>query len=216
MSLETTHKDDTVLYEDGDEYELRNLFYKDDAVLPEVETLYEPGDTRQERTDKVVAAVQDYLQCKELIVEGQHRLFEDYQRALVDARHDDWERLRDMATKNQGGSLYCITCLEARTTQIGFARITRDQAKVEGTDMTRIKHSHYSTLILNRMKDMASDGTIYCSFCKVSRHWPFTMRRLPILITASALHGWRANFVMRGEYDGDEIHVDSIAIPAGR
>ena len=79
--------------------------------------------------------------------------------------------------------------------------------------MTRIKHSHYSTLVLNHMKDMASNGTIYCSFCKVSRHWPFTMRRLPILITASALYGWRANYVMRGEYDGDEIHVDSIAIP---
>ena len=64
MSLETSRKDDALLYDDGDDYELRNLFYKDDAVLQEVETLYEQGDTRQERTDKVVAAVQDYLQCK--------------------------------------------------------------------------------------------------------------------------------------------------------
>ena len=44
--------DDVLLYEDDEEYEQMNLFYKDDAVLPEVETLYEPGDNRQERTDK--------------------------------------------------------------------------------------------------------------------------------------------------------------------
>ena len=149
MSLEPGHKDDVLLYEDDEVFEQMNLFYKDDAVLPDVETLYEPGDTRQEKTDKVVAAVQDYLECKQLTVECQNRMAEDYRRGLVEARHDDWERLRDMATRNHGGSLYCSTCSEARTTQIGFARITRDQAKVEGTDMTRIKHRHYSTLILN-------------------------------------------------------------------
>ena len=147
MSLESHHNvdvpqyDDTVEYETGDvEYERTNLFYKDDAELPEVETLYEPGDSRQEKTDKVVAAVQYYLDCKRLIMEGQFRMVEDYRRAIVEARHHDWERLRDMATRNQGGSLYCTTCSEARTTQIGFTRKTTDQARVEGTDMTRIKH----------------------------------------------------------------------------
>ena len=68
------------------------LFYKDDAVLPDVETLYEPGDTRQEKTDKVVTAVLNYLQDKECLVAEQHRLMEDYRRALVSARHEDRER----------------------------------------------------------------------------------------------------------------------------
>ena len=220
MSLESHHNDDVppydnrVEYETGDvEYESTNLFYKDDAELPEVETLYEPGDSRQEKTDKVVAAVQYYLDCKRLIMENQFRMVEDYRRAIVEARHHDWERLRDMATRNQGGSLYCSTCSEARTTQIGFTRKTTDQARVEGTDMTRVKHCHYSTLFLNRMKEMDDEGQIYCSFCKISRHYPFPKRRLPLLITASALHGWRSNYVLRGEYEGDEMHVDSIAIP---
>lgn len=139
---------------------LLELFYKDDAVLPDIETLYEPGDTRQEKTDKVVATVLDYLQDKEYLVAEQFRLMEDYRRALVGARHEDWERLRDMATRNQGGSLYCTTCSEARTTQIGFTRVTRDQAKVEGTELTRIKHSHYSTLILNCTKDMSKFSSV--------------------------------------------------------
>ena len=78
MPLEQIFKDDAVLPDVEALYELRNLFYKDDAVLPEVESLYEPGDTRQEKTDKVVAAVLDYLQDKEFIVAEQHRLMEDY------------------------------------------------------------------------------------------------------------------------------------------
>ena len=59
MSLEPNHNDDVLQYDDeveyesGDvEYERTNLFYKDDAELPEVETLYKPGDSRQEKTDK--------------------------------------------------------------------------------------------------------------------------------------------------------------------
>ena len=55
MSLEPNHNDvvlqydDAVEYETGDvEYERSNVFYKDDAELPEVETLYEPGDSRQD------------------------------------------------------------------------------------------------------------------------------------------------------------------------
>ena len=61
MSLEPSRKDDVLLYEDDEEDEQMNLFYKDDAVLPDVEMLYEPGDTRQEKTDKVVAAAQRML-----------------------------------------------------------------------------------------------------------------------------------------------------------
>ena len=63
-----------------------NLFYKDDAELPEMETLYEPGDSRQEKTDKVVAAVQDYLECKQLIVEGMK-----YFRVLYGLADSEWD-----------------------------------------------------------------------------------------------------------------------------
>jgi len=202
-----------LLYEDGTEFERMNLFYEDDAVLPEVESLYNPGDSRQEKAEKVIAAVQEYLESKDRIAEIQTRLAEGYRRNIVRARHPDWERLRDMATRNQSANLYCTTCSEANTTQRGLTRVTTDQARVEGTDLRMIKHTHYSTLILNRMKEPDNSGKIYCSFCKISRHYPFPMRRLPLLITSSALHGWRSNYVMRGQYEGDEMHVDSIAIP---
>ena len=62
MSLEQAHEDDALLYEDEVEYERMNLFYEDDAKLPEVESLYEPGDSRQEKAEKVIAAVQEYLE----------------------------------------------------------------------------------------------------------------------------------------------------------
>ena len=73
MSLEPSRKDDILLYEDDEEYEQMNLFYKDDAVLPDVETLYEPGDTRPEKTDKVVAAVQDYLECSGTLMNKRYK-----------------------------------------------------------------------------------------------------------------------------------------------
>ena len=41
------------------------------------------------------------------------------------------------------------------------------------------------------------------------------MKRKPILITSSALHGWRNNYVAMGEYEGDELHMDTIGIPGG-
>ena len=119
-----------LLYEDEAEFERMNLFYEDDAKLPEVESLYEPGDSRQEKAEKVIAAVQEYLECKERIAEGQTRLAEGYRRALIKARHPDWERLRDMATRNQGGNLYCTTCSESYSTQRGPTRVTTDQARV--------------------------------------------------------------------------------------
>ena len=101
------------------------LFYKDDAVLPVIKSLYEPGGTRQEKTDKVVAAVLEYLQNKEFLVAEQFRMMEHYKLGLTRARHEDWERMRDMATRTQGGGLYCEICSEARTTQIGFTRVTK-------------------------------------------------------------------------------------------
>ena len=100
-------------------------------------------------------------------------------------------------------------------TQIGFGRITPDQFHVEYGNFTVIKHRHYSTLELNKNKVVNREGKIYCSFCKISRHFPYPMKRKPILVTSSALHGWRANFVAMGEYDGDDLHVDTIAIPGG-
>ena len=62
-------------------------------------------------------------------------------------------------------------------------------------------------------KVMAKDGTINCAFCKSKTHWPFGLDRRPILLTLSALHSWTANYGVTGEYEGDEIHLDSIAIP---
>ena len=83
MSLEQTHEDDALLDEDEVEYERMNLFYEDDAELPEVETLYETGDSRQEKADKVVAAVQDYLECKQRIAR--------YFRVLYGLADSEWD-----------------------------------------------------------------------------------------------------------------------------
>ena len=67
MACEQVQVDDVLLYEDGTEFERMNLFYEDDAVLPEVESLYDPGDSRQEKAEKVIAAVQEYLESKDRI-----------------------------------------------------------------------------------------------------------------------------------------------------
>ena len=45
-----------------EEFELEDrLFYEDDVFLPEVETLIQPSDTKQERTDRLVEVVLEYL-----------------------------------------------------------------------------------------------------------------------------------------------------------
>ena len=67
MAFEQVQEDNVLLYEDGTEFERMNLFYEDDAVLPEVESLYDPGDSRQEKAEKVIAAVQEYLDSKDRI-----------------------------------------------------------------------------------------------------------------------------------------------------
>ena len=34
-----------------------------------------------------------------------------------------------------------------------------------------------------------------------------------VLVTLSTLNGWRSNFIEKGKYDRDKIHLDDISIP---
>ena len=34
-----------------------------------------------------------------------------------------------------------------------------------------------------------------------------------VLVTLRTLNGWRSNFIEKGKYDRDKIHLDEISIP---
>ena len=37
-----------------------------------------------------------------------------------------------------------------------------------------------------------------------------------VLVTLSTLNGWRSNFIEKGKYDRDKIHLDEISIPRAK
>ena len=60
------------------------LFYEDDVFLPDVEVLIRPSDTKQERTDRLVEAVLEYLRKKDQLRHIQISKQEAYRKALVE------------------------------------------------------------------------------------------------------------------------------------
>lgn len=150
-------------------------------------SLYPVGDIRYEAQQPISMQVR---------MESLNRIRNEKWR-IVGNKGQDYEYFR-RAHKNIADR-YCAICSE-------FAD--------EDFDMTRTNHNHFSTMEWRIMQRCDKYGQYYCVGCK-NAHSAKSGTRTPLLLTSSTLANWRGK-MEANRYEGDAIHIDSIAIPGGQ
>ena len=114
-----------------------------------------------------------------------------------------WERIRMNNSTRSGptGKPYCSICSESTSTAFPFQKC--------------FYHKHVSSKEFRLRAKLDHYGQYPCFTCAVSPHLCKSGVRYPIILTASALNEWH-RFQETNLYAGDEIHVDSIAIPGAK
>ena len=100
----------------------------------------------------------------------------------------------------RGRHTYCSTCSEVDNAE-GYPEPTY--------------HAHVSSLDYRLNISLDSFGQYLCLTCETTPH-PFKAgMRYPVLVTSSTLAGWQGKRYING-YEGDPIHIDSIAMPGAK
>ena len=117
----------------------------------------------------------------------------------IENKGDFWLDHRDQFSYRER---YCEICSEAVSS-------VREEIK------NPVIHRHESSL-LYRIDSRKTDywGDYPCKSCRVKYHSHHYGSRYPILATSSTLAGWQGNREQNG-YEGDNIHVEIVAIPGG-
>jgi len=124
-----------------------------------------------------------------------------HEKNIFNSRKDPrYKKIRDLhkGKYSVNGKPYCPTCSE--TTSLDFPM------------MRVFFHTHVSSKKFRMEAALDHHGQYPCYSCARTPHTCKQGIRYPIILTASALNNWQKQRELN-RYEGDEIHVDMIALP---
>ena len=154
---------------------------------------------------KEAEGIPPYLQiaeeCKRRICKEADHMFRRQSQVLVN-------RGVPFRSETRNGKPYCEICSSVPTTLRPKPEITW--------------HHHYSSKEDRLYADYDQLGQYNCDTCRISPHVYKTGERVALIVTGSQMANWQNPVEMAGTkvryggYPGDDIHVDSLAVPGAK